>query len=224
MDHDPDLEDARRADPAAVARRITERRDLLGLSEQMLASRAAMSPRYLQYLLEAGPAFDPAGLARIAAVLRTTYRELLEGRADAPPGQREAGARPLLFHLTASECWERIGTHGIGRIGLPVQPAPAVFPVNYAVDARTIVYRTAALGPTDPADGSSVSFQVDRIDEQLSQGWSVLLLGRVEHVDDPAEADRLRGLPGTAPWAGGARAVWVRIRPDEITGRRIGGG
>ncbi|MFJ5117094.1 hypothetical protein [Kitasatospora sp. NPDC088548] len=42
MDHDPDLEDARRADPAAVARRITERRDLLGLSEQMLASRAAM--------------------------------------------------------------------------------------------------------------------------------------------------------------------------------------
>ncbi|MFD0279435.1 pyridoxamine 5'-phosphate oxidase family protein [Kitasatospora sp. NPDC127111] len=224
MEHTPDLEAVRRADPAAVARRVAERRDQLGLTDQMLAYQAAMAPRYLRHLLEAGPGFDPAGFTRIAAALRTSWPELLEGRADAPPGQSGPGPRPLLLHLTESECWKLIGTHGVGRIGLPVQPGPAVHPVNYAVDDGAIVYRTAARGAAAPSDGSPVSFQVDRIDDHLSQGWSVLLLGEAHHVVDPDEEERLSLLPGATPWVGGARPLWVRVRVDEVTGRRIGTG
>ncbi|MFE5587306.1 pyridoxamine 5'-phosphate oxidase family protein [Kitasatospora sp. NPDC056531] len=211
--------------PTAVARRIVERRDQLGQSEEMLAYRAAMSPAYLRHLLVAGPEFDPPGFVRIAAALGMTWPELLEGhREDAPPGQSGPGPRSLLTHLTLPECWELIGTHGVGRIGLPVDPGPAVYPVNYAVDARTIVYRTTPKGAAAPSDGSSVSFQVDHIDDRRSRGWSVLILGEAEHVDDPAEWERLAALPGSTPWAGGSRPLWVRIRPDGVTGRRIGVG
>ncbi|MCG6494190.1 pyridoxamine 5'-phosphate oxidase family protein [Kitasatospora sp. A2-31] len=220
----PDPQAVERADPAAVARRVRERRDQLGLTDEMLAYQAAMAPRYLRHLLDVGPVFDPAGFVRIAAALRMTWSDLIEGRADAPPGQGDPGPRPLLLHLTEPECWDLIGTHGIGRVGLPVQPAPAVFPVNYAVDAGTIVYRTSARGAAAPPDGSPVSFQVDHIDDRMSQGWSVLVLGEAHHVEDPDEQERLSLLPGTTPWAGGGRAQWVRIRPDEVTGRRIGSG
>ncbi|MFJ2866075.1 pyridoxamine 5'-phosphate oxidase family protein [Kitasatospora sp. NPDC087314] len=224
MDTSPDTDAVRRAVPAEVARRIVERRDQLGLDDKMLAYQAAMAPRYLRHLLDAGPAFDPGGFARIAAALRMTWSELLEERADAPPGQPDPGPRPLLLHLTEPQCWELIGTHGVGRIGLPGGSAPAVLPVNYAVDAGTIVYRTAAHGAAAAGHGTPVSFQVDHIDDHLSRGWSVLLLGEAQHVGDPAEQERLAALPGATPWAGGSRPLWVRIRPDKVTGRRIGTG
>ncbi|MGW7445696.1 pyridoxamine 5'-phosphate oxidase family protein [Kitasatospora sp. NPDC054795] len=214
-----------RPDPADLARRIIQRRDQLGLNEERLAYQAAMAPTYLRHLLEAGPEFDPPGFVRIAAVLGMAWPELMEGhRPDAPPGQTEPASRPLLVHLTEPQCWELIGTHGIGRIVLPVQPGPAVFPVNYAVDAATIVYRTAPASAAAPPDGSPVSFQVDHIDDRRSRGWSVLVVGHAQHVDDPEEQLRLSALPGATPWAGGSRPLWVRIGADQITGRRIGTG
>jgi nitroimidazol reductase NimA-like FMN-containing flavoprotein (pyridoxamine 5'-phosphate oxidase superfamily) len=208
-----------RSAPSDIARR----RDQLGLSEEMLAYQAAMAPAYLRHLLQVGPEFDLSGFVRIAAVLGMTWSELLSGhRPDAPPGQADPGARPLLLHLTEPQCWELIGTHGIGRIGLPGLRAPAVFPVNYAVDAATVVYRTAPGGAAAPVDGSPVSFQVDHIDDRRSRGWSVLMMGDAHHIDDPDEEQRLSALPGAIPWAGGSRPLWVRVRPDDITGRRIG--
>ncbi|MFE5585547.1 helix-turn-helix domain-containing protein [Kitasatospora sp. NPDC056531] len=214
-----------RPDPVAIARRIVQRRDQLGLSEGTLAYRANMTPVYLRQLLQTGPEFDPPAFVRIAAALGTAWPELLSGhRPDAPPGQADASRGTLLLHLTEPQCWELIGTHGVGRVGLPVGPAPVVLPVNYVVDARTVVYRTSPRGAAAPAEGSPASFQVDHIDDHRSRGWSVLILGEAHHVDDPDEQQRLSALPGATPWAGGARPLWVRIRPAEVTGRRIGTG
>ncbi|MFJ9446813.1 pyridoxamine 5'-phosphate oxidase family protein [Kitasatospora sp. NPDC101235] len=53
---------------------------------------------------------------------------------------------------------------------MPGEPAPAVLPVNYAVDAGAIVYRTAPEGAAASRDGSPISFQVDHIDEHRSRG------------------------------------------------------
>lgn len=203
-----------------IVRRIAERRAQLGLSESALSTRAAMSPRYLQHLLDAGPDFDPGGLVRVAAALDLTYQELTEGRSDPPPGRSEAAARPVLTHLSTQECWDRLGTHGIGRVAVPVQPGPAVLPVNYLVDGGTVVYRTQAGGPAAPAPGEGVSFQVDQIDDHLSRGWSVLLTGTAEHVEDPAQTAVLVSR-AQEPWAGGDRPLWIRVRPKRVTGRRI---
>lgn len=210
-----------RTEPAVLAQRVADRRAELGMAEQELALAAGMAPRYLRQVLDAGPGFDPGGFVRIAAALGLTYKELLEGRSDPPPGQAGPGAGPVLVHLTSQECWDMVGSHGVGRIALPAEPSPVVFPVNYTVDARTLVYRTALGAPAALDAGSAVSFQVDRVDERLSQGWSVLVAGTTEPVEDPAAVRALAERRAVEPWAGGKRSLWMRIRPGRITGRRI---
>lgn len=210
-----------RFDPKAVRRRTAERRTRLGLSEGALATRVGMSPRYLQQVLGAGPGFDQGGFVRIATALGLTYRELLEGREDMPPGRTGPGPRPVLTHLSEEECWDRLGTHGVGRIALPVHPGPAVLPVNYAVESGTILYRTAPDGSAAAATGAAVSFQVDRLDDRLGQGWSVLVTGTAERIEDAATIRELTDRHLTRPWAGGKRPLWIRIQPQTLSGRRI---
>lgn len=209
----------RPTDPGVVARRVKEHRERLGLSDEALASQAGMSPRYLQHLLEAGPDFDPGGFLRIATALDLTYRQLVDEPDDASPAQ---GDRLVLRRLSVSECWNRIGAHGVGRIALPVHPGPSVFPVHYAVDNRTVVYRTTPDGPAAPAQGAEVSLQVDHTDDRLQQGWSVLVTGDATWVGDPEESRALTERHAEQPWIGGERNQWVRIRPESVTGRRVG--
>ncbi|MFC9329985.1 helix-turn-helix domain-containing protein [Kitasatospora sp. NPDC057015] len=214
-----------RPDPADLGRRIAERRAQLRLSEEALANRAGMAPAYLRNLVQAGPGFDAGGLLRIAAALGVGYRELLEGRADPPPGQGPAAPHPVLVHLSEEECWDRLGGHGVGRVALPAPGGPVVLPVNYLVADRALAYRTDPGGAAEPAAGAAVSFEVDRVDDRLAGGWSVLLTGAAELVDDPGAIRLLDGLQvefGSPPWVGGNRPRWVRIRPERVTGRRIG--
>ncbi|GAA4833558.1 pyridoxamine 5'-phosphate oxidase family protein [Kitasatospora terrestris] len=208
-------------DPQVLARRIADRMARLDMDEEELAREAGMSPQYLAVLTASGPGFDPNGFLRVAAALGLTYRELIEGRADLPPGQGAPGLRPALLRFGEEECWDRLGNRGVGRIVLPAEPAPLAFPVNYAVDGRTIVYRTNPDGAAAAPDGTAVSFQVDRIDDHRSHGWSVLLTGTVERITDPPTLQRLLRDLAVQPWAGGPRLLWIRVRPQQITGRRI---
>jgi hypothetical protein len=70
------------------------------------------------------------------------------------------------------------------------------------------------------AAGSTVSFEVDHIDEAMSEGWSVLITGRAQFVDDPAELHRLAQL-GVDPWPGGRREAAMRVETAAISGRVI---
>ncbi|MER5642284.1 pyridoxamine 5'-phosphate oxidase family protein [Kitasatospora sp. NPDC002227] len=208
-------------DPGAVARRIADRRAQLGLSPEALAREVGVSPHYLALLTETGPNFDPNGFLRIAAALGLSYRELLEGRADQSPGQSPPGPRPALVRLSEAECWEHLGSRGVGRIVLPADPAPIVLPVNYAVDGRTLIYRTDPSGAAAAPEGSPVSFQVDLIDDHRSQGWSVLLTGTAERIEEHQVLQRLLRDLAVQPWAGGPRLLWIRVRPATVSGRRI---
>src|SRR5271169_6532212 len=66
-----------------------------------------------------------------------------------------------------------------------------------------------------------IAFEVDHIDEALSQGWSVLVRGRAHGVTHPAELEIVRRDAAIWPWPGGDRDVYVRIIPATISGRRI---
>ncbi|WP_433887856.1 pyridoxamine 5'-phosphate oxidase family protein [Streptomyces sp. CA-111067] len=210
-------------EPRVLARRIAQRRRRLGLSESALATQAGMPPRHLQEMLSAGADFDPGGLLRVVTVLRMTYQELIEGgAADQPIGEGDPAPRPVLVHLTESECWDRIGSGGLGRVALPVTPGPAVFPVNYGVEERSIVYRTAVAGAAVPDLDATVSFEVDRLDDRVCAGWSVLVIGAAELIEDPDTVWRLTERHATEPWAGGDLSRWIRIRPQTVSGRRVG--
>jgi len=93
--------------------------------------------------------------------------------------------------------------------------------VNCAVTDRTIVFRTSADTTLfEFSHGSRVAFEADHTDHIAESGWSVLVRGTLHEVTDPAEIEALAPLP-VHPWAPGTRDRWMRIVPDNVTGRTI---
>ncbi|MFJ5260075.1 pyridoxamine 5'-phosphate oxidase family protein [Streptomyces sp. NPDC088387] len=205
-----------------LGRRIAARRARLGLNRQETADRAGMALSYLSHLEEHPGAAPQRGvLGRLAAALETTTTELTGGTADLPPGREQAARTPQFTELDADECRALLGTHGVGRIAVPADEGPLVVPVNYGVVDGAIVFRTAVGATPSLAAGHRVAFEVDRVDDALSSGWSVLVLGNAQTVTDPAETRRLDGQVHSRPWAGGGRDLWMRVAADTVTGRRI---
>ncbi|MGW3248925.1 helix-turn-helix domain-containing protein [Streptomyces sp. NPDC001070] len=212
------------AAPGDIGRRVAKRRDELGLSREEVAARAGMATSYLRFIEEQSTAAPgPGTLGTLAAVLDTTVVALNGGEADLPPGRLgRASPHARLVELTPEECWSRLDRHGVGRVAVTTPGREAILPVNYNVVDRSIVFRTApGSGPAE-VTGTEVVFEVDHVDEALSQGWSVLVRGRARRVENPEVSQYLATQVYSGPWPGDDdRTVWVRIDVDGISGRRI---
>ncbi|MGW3095302.1 helix-turn-helix domain-containing protein [Streptomyces sp. NPDC001102] len=208
--------------PGDLGRRLARRREDLGLTREETAARAGMALGYLQYL-EERPTAAPgtSTLLRLAGALRTTLTELTGGEVEVPPGPARAARHAELIELTPQQCRALLATHGVGRIAVPTAEGPLVVPVNYSVVDGAIVFRTAPGTLPAQAAGCRVAFEVDRIDDVFSQGWSVLVRGLARTVTDPGAVRRLTEQARGEPWAGGRRDTWVRIEPLALSGRRI---
>jgi transcriptional regulator with XRE-family HTH domain len=208
-------------DPGDLSKRVARRRAELHLSRAQVAARARMSLRYLEYVERYPARPDAAALRRLAAALQTTSAALLGAGAQAPPGYGRLDSPPVVTKLMPAECRRLIAPGGIGRIAFCTTSSPAVLPVNFAVVAGTIVVRTSEGTAIAGHADEQVAFEVDHLDEALSQGWSVLVRGRAHHVTHLAELQIARNDAAIWPWPGGDRDVYVRLIPDIITGRRI---
>lgn len=205
-----------------LGRRLATRRAQLGLTRQETATRTGMAPSYLKHLEEhPGAAPNRATLLGLAAALHTTMAELTGGADNLPPGLEQAAHSPEFTELGMDECRSLLGTHGVGRNAVSTASGPVIVPVNYSVVGDAIVFRTASGTTPSLASGHQVAFEVDRIDDAFSTGWSVLVRGPARTVTDPDEARRLDEQAYSTPWAGGHRDLWVRVEPRSITGRRI---
>jgi nitroimidazol reductase NimA-like FMN-containing flavoprotein (pyridoxamine 5'-phosphate oxidase superfamily) len=204
-----------------LARRIAHRRRELGLSREELARRAEMDPGYLDYL-EHSPVSSmlPGVLLRLAAALETTAVHLRGGDVDRPPGPGRARAHPHLDVLSSEECEAHLAGGGIGRFVFLAPQGPVALPVNFRFLDGDVIFHTRAEGVLDAAAGSIVSFEVDHIDEAMSEGWSVLITGRAQLVGDPAQLEQLAEV-GIEPWPGGHREAVIRVGAETISGRAI---
>ncbi|WP_017594143.1 helix-turn-helix domain-containing protein [Nocardiopsis potens] len=220
------MQDERTGRPPSgdFCRRAAQRRRELGLTREEVAQRAGMAPGYVAYLEEHPPLLTRRSLHRLAQALSTSPDHLLGADTEAPPG---AGGtvlpRPELRTLTRRECDELIAPGGVGRFAFAPHGGgpPTVLPVNYAVVRGDVVFRTGAEGVIAAHLPGRASFEVDRIDDAVNEGWSVLLTGRALPVRDARDVLRLRGLTPVRPWAGGEREAYVRMVPEKVTGRRI---
>lgn len=124
--------------------------------------------------------------------------------------------------LDRAACIELLANHRfVGRLAVVVEGRPIVLPVNYIFDHDSIVFCTASGTKLNSVvGGADVAFEVDDSVPLRHSGWSVLVRGHAEVITDPGELTRLRNGP-LRPWAKGARANWIRISIDEISGRRI---
>jgi nitroimidazol reductase NimA-like FMN-containing flavoprotein (pyridoxamine 5'-phosphate oxidase superfamily) len=137
--------------------------------------------------------------------------------------------------LTESECLEKLAGQNIGRVGFCTADGPRVFPVNYAMDGGSVVFRTSpygliaresgqsgtGYGPIAPAPGAQrdAAFEIDHFDDQEKTGWSVLVVGSLKAVEDPHELLSLTENP--QPWAGGSRGLYLRLHCRQISGRAV---
>lgn len=123
--------------------------------------------------------------------------------------------------LSREECLRLLGAHSLGRLAIVVGGRPVMFPVNYALDGSTIVFRTdegTKLHGTVPEQ--EVAFEIDDVDRLYHTGWSVLAVGVGREVTDEADVARLGHLH-LGLWSPGPKSHWIRIHPHAITGRRI---
>jgi hypothetical protein len=202
-----------------LARRVTHRRTELGLSTEELAKRAGIDAWFLAYFEQsADTSLSGGSLLRLAVALDTTPFSLEGGQVDRPPGPGRAGPHPVLESLTPDQCHEHLAAGGIGRIVLSTGSGPVAFPVNFVFTDGAVIFRTSD-AMTDKVSGV-VAFEVDHIDEAMSEGWSVLVRGHARLIEDPAEHPVALRLD-VEPWAGGARLNVISIEPFEITGRVI---
>jgi len=123
--------------------------------------------------------------------------------------------------LAEHECWALLRQAAFGRLAVAVGGQPDVFPVNHVVDHGTIVFRTAEgtkLAALSAA--SNVAFETDGYDRQTNRAWSVVVKGRASEVRGQYEQLEMESLQ-VAPWQAGAKPRFIRIEPQEVTGRRF---
>ncbi|MFD7511682.1 helix-turn-helix domain-containing protein [Streptomyces sp. NPDC059853] len=202
-----------------VGRRVVLLRERLGLSREEVARRAGIAPEYLAYLEEHPAEPSRSSLTRVARALDTTVAELTG--SDVASGGGRANREARLVALNATESRARIPDYGVGRIGVDSDSGPGIYPVNYSIVGDSVVLRTSAGSPVASAAGHRVAFEVDHIDEALSQGWSVLIVGHASLVTDEETRRQLDEAAHTEPWAGGDRQLWLRIRPERVSGSEI---
>ncbi len=123
--------------------------------------------------------------------------------------------------LSLDECLILLRAATLGRIAIVVDGAPTLLPVNFRLveDAgrRWIVVRTRT-GNVIDRGSVMVAFEVDEIDADRHEGWSVLVRGTLGRLDPDAAGLRERFDPGS--WLAG-RESWLVVEPFAITGRRL---
>jgi nitroimidazol reductase NimA-like FMN-containing flavoprotein (pyridoxamine 5'-phosphate oxidase superfamily) len=127
-----------------------------------------------------------------------------------------------LEQLSHDECLALLRGTDFGRIGLLVDDAPIVLPVNFRLAETSsrswIALRTRPGNVIDRA-ALHVAFEIDGVDPARQEGWSVLVRGTLHHVDPDAADFRERFDP--QPWLLAERDSWLVIDPYSVTGRRL---
>jgi uncharacterized protein len=127
----------------------------------------------------------------------------------------------LFEQLSVDACLGLLARHRVGRLGFDDGEGPVIHPVNYVLDRGSVVVRTDPGVKLDVANHrDACAFEIDGVDHLRRLGWSVLVRGRLTHVADPAELERLAQLE-VGPYPGGDKRYLLRLDPGRITGRRI---
>ncbi|KRC50289.1 MULTISPECIES: pyridoxamine 5'-phosphate oxidase family protein [unclassified Nocardioides] len=130
-----------------------------------------------------------------------------------------------LERLDQDQCAGLLAAGVYGRLVLLADGRPEIVPVNYTTHAGAAWVRTSPGSLLDRyADGAALLLEVDHVDHERAHGWSVVARGRGERVSDEELRSADLHFPGPPRWVRHDDAAWVRLRWDELTGRRTGSG
>jgi nitroimidazol reductase NimA-like FMN-containing flavoprotein (pyridoxamine 5'-phosphate oxidase superfamily) len=126
--------------------------------------------------------------------------------------------------LTVEECLELLNGSVVGRVAMCTPVGPRIVPINYAMYDDAIVFRTTPYSELGTYGwNTDLAFEIDFLDYEKHQGWSVVAIGRGELIEDQDELHAIRAGWDPTPWARGRRHLYIRLRWRDLTGRRLGG-
>jgi len=121
--------------------------------------------------------------------------------------------------LSEADSWSRLSGITLGRLATSVDGQPDIFPVNFVVQRKTILIRTAEGTKLAAAVvNQRVAFEADEHD--VEAGWSVVVKGHARVLsgsDAIADAESAQVLP----WTATPKQRFIRIVPTQITGRQF---
>lgn len=123
--------------------------------------------------------------------------------------------------LSAHACWSLLRTTSVGRLAVVVDDHPDIFPLNFAVDHGTIVFRSRTGTKVFAALAESpLAWEADGYDRETGKAWSVVIKGSAEEIRRIEDLMDTLDLP-LFPWQGGEKTRFIRVIPAVITGRRF---
>jgi len=136
--------------------------------------------------------------------------------ADATKGTLRSGGDEV-EELTTAECWRLLERGDLGRLAVEsVDGSPDVFPVNYAVRAGHIYFRTAPGSKLAALVRSpAVAFEADGWDGAFQ--WSIVVratASALRLLDDAPLSTIASAHPDD-------KAIVVRLVPSSLSGRRF---
>ena len=118
--------------------------------------------------------------------------------------------------LEVEECWDLLEGDEFGRLAYRLVDEVHLVPINYVVDGRALLFRTASGNKLLAAAlGSEVAFEIDWHDDLAA--WSVVARGHLRQLGED-EAHRADDLP-LRPWVATPHHDVLELAPDEVTGR-----
>jgi uncharacterized protein len=120
------------------------------------------------------------------------------------------------------QCLDLVESHHLGRVAWQAADRPQILPVTYAMHEGSVYFRTAPDSIlAELAQPTSVALEVDELDQQNRSGWSIVMHGRTSAVSEPDALDDLWASDSLVPWASGNRTLFIRIRPERVSGRVV---
>lgn len=124
-----------------------------------------------------------------------------------------------ISYLSDQECLDRLAEQELGRLVTYAAGVLDIFPVNYVVDGRSVVFRTAEGSKlTELTINDEVIFEVD--DYTDTDAWSVVVRGTAQRLETSDEVRAADELP-LKPWIPTLKYNYVRIEADSFSGREF---
>ncbi len=134
------------------------------------------------------------------------------------PVARATGAMEI---LTEEQCWSLLGSVEVGRLAVAAAGEVDIFPVNFLINERTIMFRSAeGTKLVEVVLAGRVAFEIDGYDPERGRAWSVVCKGQAELLDKWDDIYAAQDLP-LFPWNHSPKERFVRITPYELSGRRF---
>jgi uncharacterized protein len=123
--------------------------------------------------------------------------------------------------LDRDECRRLLSSTNIGRLGYCTDLGPRMMPMNYTLVGESVTFRTGLDTEASPQlFDHPIAFEVDQVDEFLQSGWSVLVVGNAQPLDE-ASLLLLDVGQSPEPWPEGRRSLVVQLPLTMMTGRRV---